>query len=66
MRKQTHYIPPFTRINGRKQEAVCGAWVEASEHSNEPTHDVCRRYLEQDAADTRTGSEIFGGESSHV
>jgi hypothetical protein len=60
MAKDTHYIPPYTRINGRHQETVCFLWITAAEHSNEPTCQTCARWLEQDAADTRTGEEMFG------
>ena len=45
----THYIPPFTRQNGPKQETVCRIWIRPSEHSNEPTCETCQRWLEQDA-----------------
>jgi hypothetical protein len=60
MTHESHYIPPFTRINGPKQETVCGTWIRPSEHSNEPTCPACLRWLEQDAADTRTAEELFG------
>lgn len=56
----THYLPPFTRINGRQQEAACGAWIAVREHSIEPTCPRCLAYLQQDAADTRTADEVFG------
>jgi hypothetical protein len=58
--KLTHYIPPFTRQNGPKQETVCGTWIRPSEHSNEPACEKCQRWLEQDTDDTRTGEEMFG------
>jgi hypothetical protein len=58
---ETHYIPPYTRVNGRKQETVCGTWITAREHSKEPTCPACAAWLEQDAQDTRTAEEMFGG-----
>lgn len=61
MTKQTHYIPPFTRINGRKQEAVCGAWITTKEHSNEPTCTKCYGWL-LFGNDTRTAEEAIGTE----
>lgn len=59
----THWIPPFTRINGRKQEASCGAWVTARDHSNEPSCPACAAYLQQDASDTRKAVDVFGEEA---
>lgn len=63
----THYIPPFTRQNGRKQEAVCGAWVRPDrEFSREPDCPHCATWLEQDIQDTRTSDEVFGEEQTDV
>lgn len=45
MNGETHYIPAFTAINGRDQQAVCGLWVRADEHTTEPTCADCRAYL---------------------
>ncbi len=60
----THYIPPFTRINGRKQETVCFLWITAAEHSNEPTCEACQKWMDELSKDTRTADEVFG-EDSH-
>lgn len=61
---ESHYIPVFTRENGRKREAVCGEWILPSQHSNEPTHDVCARWLLQEADNTKTADESFGKEET--
>lgn len=43
---KTHYIPPFTERNGRKQLTVCGEWVDPRcDHSTEPTCPTCQAYL---------------------
>lgn len=60
----THYIPPYTRRNGRKQETVCLRWVTAREHSNEPTCAECLVWLQQETKDTRTADERFGAEAT--
>ena len=60
----THYIPAFTRENGRQREAACGAWVRRAEHSCEPSCPTCKAYLESETADTRTAEEVFGDDSA--
>ncbi len=47
----THYIPYFTRENGRKREAACGAWIELRDHSTEPGCDNCKRWLAEQSED---------------
>lgn len=47
--KESHYIPAYTRINGRRQESACGRWIMPREHSNEPTCPFCVDYLHRDA-----------------
>jgi hypothetical protein len=57
-----------TRKTRGRLEAACGRFVDyPREHSAEPTCDTpgpsgisCQRWLEQDAADTRTADELFG------
>lgn len=44
----THFIPPFTRRNGRKQEAVCGEWIEAKEHASPPTCAQCLQWVNEE------------------
>lgn len=48
----THYISYFCRENGRKREAVCGAWVTPGEHSAEPTCADCAHWLLQEVGTT--------------
>lgn len=65
MINQTHYIPAFTARNGHDQQAACGRWVRATEHTAEPSCPNCRAYLEQDAEDdTKTAEEMFGPSDS--
>lgn len=47
----THYIPFFTRSDGRVQRAACGQMVHAVDHTAEPTCAECKRWLEADAAE---------------
>lgn len=45
----THFVPPFTRTNGRKQQAVCGAYVrdyEIAPRATAPTCPACLTYVE--------------------
>lgn len=59
----THYIPYFCRENGRKREAVCGAWVTPREHSAAPTCAECARWLLQEADDElQTSEDKFGAD----
>lgn len=59
----THYILPFTVINGRVQRAACGRYVLPKEHSAEPTCATCKAYVEDDAkTQNETAEERFGAE----
>ncbi len=58
----SHYIPYFTRENGARRETVCYAWVLPGEHSNEPTCQVCRDWLQQDAIAEMEDAESFSYE----
>ena len=60
MTSYTHYIPAFTRQNGRTQQAACLLYIRPSEHSNEPTCPECAAWLAADVADPRTGEDVFG------
>lgn len=45
----THYVAPFTRINGRKQQAVCCRYVRPNEiapRGSAPTCPECLTYVE--------------------
>lgn len=42
---QTHYIPAFTRENGRTREAVCGTFVPLAAHAVEPSCVSCAEWL---------------------
>lgn len=46
----THYAAAFTRVRGDRQQAVCGAWISAEEHSTEPNCEPCLDYLTAEAA----------------
>lgn len=48
---ETHYLPYFTRSDGRVQRAVCGEMIHAVDHTAEPTCATCRRWLDADAAE---------------
>ena len=41
----THYLPAFTTTWRGMQRAVCGAWCDRRDHTNEPTCRVCAEYL---------------------
>lgn len=41
----THYIPAFTRRLGAVQQAVCGAYIHATDYSVQPTCLDCLKYL---------------------
>jgi hypothetical protein len=46
---ETHYVPPFTRQNGRKERASCGRYVRAHEvapRETAPTCADCLAYVE--------------------
>lgn len=46
----THYIPAFThRDRWNQEQAVCGEWVDAKAHTNEPTCVECQQFLAQKA-----------------
>lgn len=58
---ETHYVPPFTEINGPKQKAVCGAWVTVDGHAKEPTCEDCQLWLQADRATAgETADDVFG------
>lgn len=57
----THYIPPFTRDNGRKQQALCAAYILPREHSPEPTCASCAEQLT--SLDLRDADEAIGTEA---
>lgn len=44
----SHYLPFFTRTGHQLQQSACGRFIRESEHSAEPTCDVCARYLTQE------------------
>lgn len=46
----THYIPYFTRTDGRVQRAVCGEMIHAVDHTPEPTCPQCKAWIDADAA----------------
>lgn len=58
--RATHYIPSFTRP-GRdrwnQQQAVCGEWVDVTDHTNEPTCATCAAWLVQDNSETLDDDE---------
>jgi hypothetical protein len=56
----THYIPPFTRVNGRQQETVCGLWIREREFSREPTCPACAAWLVQSAVEDAETAKGFG------
>ena len=47
--QKTHYIPAFTRVSRNGAEAVCGAFVNPSQHvfgdDAEPSCALCRQWL---------------------
>lgn len=45
-----HYVPAVTHRSGRRQQAACGAYVFADEHSTEPNYEPCLDYLTAEAA----------------
>lgn len=47
----SHYIPHFTRTDGRVQRAVCGEMIHAVDHTAEPTCPRCKAWIEADAAE---------------
>jgi hypothetical protein len=58
-----HFVPPFTRINGRKQQAACGLYVRPEEiapRATEPTCPECLAYCEADAATAKELAEKHG------
>ncbi len=64
----THYLPAFIPapvFRGRlprRQQAVCGLPIDASEHSTEPTCQACQDWLVQEAEDTAETAEALGME----
>jgi hypothetical protein len=60
MKAPTHYIPPFTRVNGRQQEAACRAWVLEREFSREPTCPACAAWLVQSAVEDAETAKGLG------
>ena len=57
----THYIPSFTRRNGRQEQAACGAWCRPSDQSAEPSCVRCAAWLLEEAKDETKGVEdVFG------
>lgn len=57
----SHYVPPFTEINGPKQKAVCGAWVTVDGHAKEPSCEDCQRWLQADRETAHvTADDVFG------
>lgn len=46
---ETHYVPPFTHRNGRKQQAACGLYVRENEivaREMPPTCPECLAFVE--------------------
>lgn len=58
---ESHYLPAYTQINGRKQKAACGAWVTARQHADQPTCADCLAYVlsERETAHL-TADDVFG------
>ncbi len=60
--EHTHYIPAFTVFRGhtqRRQQAVCGAFVNKDDFSSEPTCPECSTYVNADPYKDKTGAEVF-------
>jgi hypothetical protein len=47
----THYIPYFTRADGKVQRAVCGEMIHAVDHTSDPTCPQCKAWIDADAAE---------------
>jgi len=65
----THYVPYFAveaRVfrgrAPRRLQAVCGAVVDHTTSTNEPTCAVCQAYLAADPYAGKTGADLFGEE----
>lgn len=60
----THWILPFAPVfrgkAPRRQMTACGIYIEASEHSTEPTCDVCAEYLQREADNDAETAEGLG------
>lgn len=56
----THYIPIHTRENGRKRQALCGAYVLPRDHSDTPECPECAVMAKIYTTDRRTASDVFG------
>jgi hypothetical protein len=57
----THYLPEAPVFRGktpRRQRAVCGVIIDATEHTNTPTCPVCKAYVESDIM-TKAADELF-------
>lgn len=68
--EKTHWILPFAPVfrgkAPRRQMTACGIYIEATEHSTEPSCQTCADYLQREAdndAETAEGLgfEIKGG-----
>lgn len=51
--EKTHYLKAFAPVfrgrAPRRQQAACGLYIEASEHSTEPSCPTCASYLQREA-----------------
>jgi hypothetical protein len=63
----THYVPWFAieaRVfrgqAPRRVQAVCGATIDRTTSTNEPTCAACAAYLAADPYNDMTGAEVFG------
>lgn len=58
---ESHYVPPFTEVNGWKQRAVCGEWVTGKQHCEEPACERCRLWLVAEReTEHLTADDVFG------
>lgn len=54
----SHYLPAYTRQNGRRYQAACGQYVEMRAHSAEPTCETCRLYVLAEADTDASMAEL--------
>jgi hypothetical protein len=44
--RRTHFVP-WDSPGYRKRQALCGAFIDYRDHSNDPTCDECKRLLDE-------------------
>lgn len=64
--EKTHYILPFAPVfrgrAPRRQMTACGIYIDASEHSTEPSCHACADYLQREADNDAETAEGLGFE----